>query len=47
LYKDGFRHIVLYTEALQRPPHHFERLLKTQGEAFVDDGVYIIPLELP
>ena len=47
LLNDGFRHIVLYTDSLNRPAHHFERLLMAEGVAYPEYGIHVIPLEAP
>jgi hypothetical protein len=44
LHKDGFRHLVLYTDEIEKPVKVFERYLRTKGEAFPEYGVHIIEL---
>ena len=44
LYKDGFRHLVLYTEEIKQPVQMFERYLRTKGTAYPKHQIHVIPL---
>ena len=44
LEKDGFKHLILYTDEIQQPVSQFERYLRTKGTAHPKYGVHIIPI---
>ena len=47
LHKDGFRHVVIYTEELNRPVAMFERYFRQKGTAYPEFGMHVIPLPVP
>lgn len=47
LHKDGFRHVVIYTDELNKPVGMFERYFRQKGVAYPAFGMHVIPLPEP